>query len=143
MKFREDGLDERLIAAESEEPLFKATVDGCIEVVNVGLDRGVHDDRNIVARIFRLICGISGKVLVSGISSAGGFKASENRAVAGEFPAGFSCKRSSALGTVLVGASGEAGGLRWRAFGIEGNQIFVRVVFRRCVLVHKRRRVQP
>src|SRR5262245_46516756 len=35
-------------------------------------------------------------------SSAGGFKASENRAVAGEFSAGFSCKRSSALGTLLV-----------------------------------------
>ena len=40
------------------------------------------------------------------VSSAGGFKASENRAVAGELPAGFSCKRSSALGTLLVVAGG-------------------------------------
>ena len=40
------------------------------------------------------------------VSSAGGFKASENRAVAGELPAGFSCKRSSVLGTVLVVAGG-------------------------------------
>ena len=40
-------------------------------------------------------------------SSAGGFKASENRAAVGEFPAGFSCKRSSALGTLLVVAGGE------------------------------------
>ena len=39
-------------------------------------------------------------------SSAGGFKASENRAVAGEFLAGFSCKRSSARGTLLVVAVG-------------------------------------
>lgn len=40
------------------------------------------------------------------MSSAGGFKASENRAVAGELPAGFSSKRSSALGTLLVVAFG-------------------------------------
>jgi hypothetical protein len=39
------------------------------------------------------------------MSSAGGFKASENRAVAGD--AGFSCKRSSALGTLLVVDAGE------------------------------------
>ena len=31
------------------------------------------------------------------------------------------------------------GGLQWRAFGIEGDKIHVRVVFRRCVLAHKRR----
>jgi hypothetical protein len=31
------------------------------------------------------------------------------------------------------------GGLLWRAFGIEGDQIHVRVVLRRCVLIHKRR----
>lgn len=42
-----------------------------------------------------------------GASSAGGFKASEKRAVAGEFPAGFSCKRSSARGTLLVRMEGE------------------------------------
>ena len=36
------------------------------------------------------------------MSSAGGFKASEKRTVAGELPAGFSCMRSSVLGTVLV-----------------------------------------
>jgi hypothetical protein len=35
------------------------------------------------------------------MSSAGGFKASENRTVAGELPTGFGCKRSSALGTLL------------------------------------------
>ena len=40
------------------------------------------------------------------MSSAGGFKASENRTVAGELPAGFSCKRSSALGTLLGVALG-------------------------------------
>ena len=66
MKFREDRLDKGPIAAESEEPLFEAIVDGRIEVANVGLDRGVHDNRNIVARIFRLICGISGRVLCLG-----------------------------------------------------------------------------
>ena len=36
------------------------------------------------------------------MSSAGGFKASENRTVAGELSAGFNCMRSSVLGTVLV-----------------------------------------
>jgi hypothetical protein len=30
-------------------------------------------------------------------------------------------------------------GLQWRAFGIEGDQIHVWVIFRLCVLVHKRR----
>jgi hypothetical protein len=66
MEFREDGFDKGPIAAESEKPLFEATVDGRIEVANVSLDRGVHDNRNIVTCIFHLICGISGKVLCLG-----------------------------------------------------------------------------
>jgi hypothetical protein len=66
MEFREDSIDKGPITAEPEEPLFEAIVDGRIEIANVSLNRGVHNDRNIVARIFRLICGTPEPVLSQG-----------------------------------------------------------------------------
>ena len=66
MKFREDSVDKWPIAAEPEEPLFEAIMDGRIEVANVSLDRGVHDDRNIVGSHIPSGLWRSGASLVSG-----------------------------------------------------------------------------